>query len=622
MKRWLLLLLAVLLVLSGCDGKPVPETTQSTPPQTSETTERVPGPSLYVADSYLETLTQGAVQVFLPGKGTLMTYGFMGDDPVLFSYGESEIYVTRISAETGEVLAETVLSSDVDIWKGVGMDTDSLICFDGGQNQLLIFDGQLRRNRTVPMPEGAADTIVFSEDLSLVYYGVEGTLRALDLRTELSRLLLQVDGATVSPQKLLFRDTVLYCCVSGENGIYDGFFSVADGRMLDRAENFLAMDTLGDYYVAQCSDGPITDVLVGSRGGETYSFRTESVYGSVSILPGTGRLAEDFPMESGTGLQIYDSEKGNCLGKLFVEGVRWIGTVLEDAQGCVWFLTTDPQNEIDVLCRWDPAREENGDAVQRIGGYYTVNNPDREGLAQCEARAQELENLYGLEISLYQTPAEPADYTFTPEHQIRLLEAALDTLEQALAKFPEGFFRAAASVTESGSFHIGLVREITGTNYNTLPEEGCLQYWLDGNAYLVLKSGYAVEMDFYHGLCHALETFVVGNSIHYDFWDDNNPKGFAYDYSYANHQNHRESPWIQDETRAFIDTYSMTYPMEDRARIFAYAMTEGNEHLFATETMQAKLKQLCMALREAFDWKKTEAVLPWEQYLQEPLRMK
>ena len=55
MKRWLLLLLAVLLVLSGCDGNPVPETTQTTPPQTVETTERIPGPTLYTADSRLET---------------------------------------------------------------------------------------------------------------------------------------------------------------------------------------------------------------------------------------------------------------------------------------------------------------------------------------------------------------------------------------------------------------------------------------------------------------------------------------------------------------------------------------------------------------------------------------
>ena len=619
MKRWLLLLLAVLLVLSGCDREPIQETTQATPPQTSETTQRVPGPSLYVADSYLETNTQGAVQVFLPEMGQLLTYGFMGEDPVLFSYGGSEIYMTRISADDGEVLAEGTLSSDVDLWMGMGMGPDSLICYEGAKKQFLVFDGQLRQIRTIPVPEEISESIVFSEDLSVAYYGVENTLRALDLRTEISRLLLQMDGANVYPETLLFQDSVLYCYVSGPDDMYDGFFSVTDGRMLDREENFLSMETKEDYYVARCADGLVTEVLVGTRGGELRSFQPENVFGSVGILSRTGRLVEHLSLETGTGIQVYDPEAGNCLGKLFMNGVTWAGTIREDAQSRVWFLTTDPQMEADVLCRWDPSFADNGDALQRIGPHYTVDNPDREGLALCEARAQQLEAQYGVDICLYEGMTEPSDYAFIPEHQILLLEAGLDALEQAMEKFPEGFFRTAANVTESGKFQISLVRDIVGTQYNILPDDGGLQYWIDGNAYIALKAGYSVETSFYHELCHALETFVVGNSIHYDFWDDKNPKGFNYDYSYNNCNDHWESPWLQEENRAFIDSYSMTYPMEDRAQIFEYAITAGNESYFTSETMQLKLKQLCMAFREAFGWKKSQETFLWEQYLNESL---
>lgn len=622
MKRWLLLLLAVLLVLSGCNGDPVPETIPSTPPQTSETTQHIPGPSLYLADSQVEAGTQGAVQAYLPETGALATYGFMGDDPVLFAYGESEIYVTRISAETGEILAEGTLPGTVSLWEGLALGTDTLVCYDETEHLLRLYDGQFRQTRTLPLPEDVAGSIAVSEDLSTAYYSIGGTLYALELRTELSRLVLQMGDAEVFPEMLLFRDTVLCCTVSGPYDSCQCFFSATDGRQLGQEDRLLSMQTLGDAYVARCADGLVTEVLVGTRGGEVSSFAPDNAFANVGILRRTGRLVEDLTQETGTGLQIYDPETGICLGKLFLEGVSWVGTVHEDAQGRLWFLTTDSQLGADVLCRWDPAGEENGDTLERIGPYYTVDNPNREGLQQCRERADQLEKTYGVEILLYDEAPEPADYAFTPEHQIVMIEAALDTLEKAMARFPEGFFRTAADVTASGAFRISLVREITGTQYNSLPDGSGLQYWLDGNAYMALKTGYGLETAFYHQLCHGLETFVVGNSIHYDFWNDQNPKGFAYDGSYGLYQNHLESPWLQAETRAFIDAFSMTYPMEDRARIFEYAMTEGNEAFFATETMQLKLKQLCMAIREAFGWKKTDIVLPWEQYLQEPLKMK
>ena len=63
----------------------------------------------------------------------------------------------------------------------------------------------------------------------------------------------------------------------------------------------------------------------------------------------------------------------------------------------------------------------------------------------------------------------------------------------------------------------------------------------------------------------------------------------------------------------------MTYPKEDRAEIFAYAMEVGNEDYFVSDVMQSKLKQICKGIREAFGWKKDERIFLWEQYLNVPL---
>ena len=44
----------------------------------------------------------------------------------------------------------------------------------------------------------------------------------------------------------------------------------------------------------------------------------------------------------------------------------------------------------------------------------------------------------------------------------------------------------------------------------------------------------------------------------------------------------------------------MSFEKEDRARIMEYAMTPGHEDLFQSPYMQAKLRQLCLGIREAF----------------------
>ena len=64
-----------------------------------------------------------------------------------------------------------------------------------------------------------------------------------------------------------------------------------------------------------------------------------------------------------------------------------------------------------------------------------------------------------------------------------------------------------------------------------------------------------------------------------------------------------------------MDTYSMSFPKEDRARILERAMEQGNEALFASPAMQAKLSCLCQAIREAYGLKKSPETFRWEQYL-------
>jgi hypothetical protein len=125
-----------------------------------------------------------------------------------------------------------------------------------------------------------------------------------------------------------------------------------------------------------------------------------------------------------------------------------------------------------------------------------------------------------------------------------------------------------------------------------------------------------MEQSFYHELFHIIDSRVMSKCSLYDTWDTLNPKGFSYDYDYIANQNREDYQLTEGDRRAFIDIYAMSYPKEDRARIFEYAMLAHQEEVFASDIMQSKLSRLCAGIRKGLGISKSTENLPWEQYLQ------
>ena len=145
-----------------------------------------------------------------------------------------------------------------------------------------------------------------------------------------------------------------------------------------------------------------------------------------------------------------------------------------------------------------------------------------------------------------------------------------------------------------------------------------IQYWLEDRPCIALTTS-ATEGSLNHELCHVMDTRVFAHSNAYDQWEELNPSGFKYDYDYAANATRNAGEYLREAERCFIDTYSMSFPKEDRARVLEYAMTPGNVDYFQSRVMQAKLKQICLGLREAFGLKKSPETFLWEQYLKESL---
>lgn len=231
-------------------------------------------------------------------------------------------------------------------------------------------------------------------------------------------------------------------------------------------------------------------------------------------------------------------------------------------------------------------------------------------LTQAEAMSAR----YGIDILIGEDAAatEPWDYYFVPETDPFLLKGKLSYLESCLSVYPEGMLKVLSQ--DYGGLHVCVVREIRGRkSTGSLDSANGLQFFSDENEnYIVLAED--MEYTLFHELCHVIEDFLLPRTPAWDDWESLNPADFSYDLDFTENADRDGEAYLEDDTRAFVDTYSMSFPREDRARVMEYAMTPGNEDLFRPPIMQSKLQMLCSGIREVFSIPDSTSLL-WEQYL-------
>ena len=230
--------------------------------------------------------------------------------------------------------------------------------------------------------------------------------------------------------------------------------------------------------------------------------------------------------------------------------------------------------------------------------------------------AAELSTVYGIEILTGRnaTDFHPWDYVLLPETDEQEILNALEALEQQLQNYPKGMLEVLSR--DCGGLHICIVKEIQAKEGSGGIENAKgLQFHIPEGSFIALSQDR--EYTLYHELCHVIEDYALTRTDAWDRWEDLNPLSFDYDLDFEANQKRDGSLYLQEENRSFIDTYSMSFPREDRARIMEYAMTEGNGHYFASPIMQAKLSLLSMGIRQAFGLEKSEQNFLWEQYLKQ-----
>lgn len=589
MKVWLLLLILPLL-LAGCGNEPT--TTQPTTAPTEP-------PGLHDPGNALTEATYGAVQAYVPEITGFHTALPVGENLLLAADG---VLVLTEGHRLNPVL--TVMQ-DYDILFPL---PGGVACWQKAEGRILFLNEMLRQISSLQLPEDCEGEPFLTPDGKTLYYSSGSQIRALDLKTGIIRPVFHSPEKQVTLTAILRDGAVLRCNAGGETLI----LSAENGEILASGRDFDSLVAEGDGFFVRLTDAQVPQLVFGTTEGETGTiWNIEG--GLLYPVPEQNMLLVLCSVADGTRIDQYDLLSGRREASVTLPGVTEVWD-LQFREDGVWFFC-DVGGE--TLCCWNTANSAIKDDTVYTAPFYTREDPDTAGLAALSEQANAFAQRFGIQIVIGEAVMEhmPGDFAFVPEHMVQVYEKYLHALEQVLQNFPEGFF-AKAMEPRGGILRLCLVRAIQGNaESGTLDQDQGIQFWTerDGCVAVVLNDG--LEQSLYHVLMHVMESRIFNKVLTLDKWHTLNPKEFLYDNDYVANVNREDTKYLEGENRYFIDTFSMSFAREDRARIFEYAATPGNEAVFRSAPMQAKLRTLCTAIRQAFGLTKYQGELVWEQYL-------
>lgn len=583
--KFLALLLA--LLLAGCAAQPTP------------TTETTAADALYTPGHRLETQTSGMMQVFPTETSGFCRIWAMGEDVLLSGDGKLTCLSGASLTPGSTRQADTVLQTG----------SDGVWLFDGSAVQIL--DGSFALLQTVTIPDEVLG--VPGLEGSRLYYLSEGCLKVLDLSTGLSSLLR--DNMAFTDGTVQCLGDLLLLHLTDEDGIGKTLLvSAADGSTqypsLAVADACRFETGLGILL----EDGQVL-LLPDSDGAQKLTL--EEGEQIVGFLPEIGGLITCRNDTAGLTLRLYALSRGILRCSVLLPEVDLVGTGCVSADGTLYISAHSTQETAWWILRWNYEAFSPVSEDSCLEPYYTRDFPDVQGQASCEILARELGAQYGISVLLFDEAAAcaPWDYAFTAEYRVDKTNWALEDLKATLEAFPEGFLTKLRQDWED--LTVCIVDTIQGTaESGSLDSAEGLQFQNGSHFYIALapKEEDSLKHTLFHEFSHLIDNRVLTKTGAYDNWNDLNPQDFAYSLDL----NADMTPYkalLTGPDRVFIDNYAMTFPAEDRARIFECACTSGNEEDFVSPILQAKLQRICTGIRQAFDLEDAPERFLWEQYL-------
>ena len=604
MKRIMLLILLLTMLLTGCGGD-ISETTAPPEPTLSWLEETA------VPWDQEEMLYE--VPLTVPG-GMQYTSVISFNGDLLFWSADNHMENTVVlelcvfDLDTGAVAAQKDLPFPEYVM--VQVLEDRIYLCDSEAGQIYVLDQNLETVKTWDT-EAVSGAWYMGKNDRLYIYDWEGRFLVRDLNT----------GDT---QPVLAGESYVDY-VSAEDGVASfqyfrentgapayGVLDLATGKVFlleEEGEYFSTAHTDGCWLFGTYGDS--YSWYIRGDGGETFRISAGQDYLQFTERGEILRIAEDY-----SSLYLYDL-KGNSIAqcRLSYAGYEYISSeLIWNEQFGGYFLMLNGYAGDRRLLFWDVSQCEPGENLV----FEPVPEPS-EQVASLKQRARELGEKYGVIIYVADDCKTQFDEFYASQiSDYDQVNRALDILDEALGKYPEGFFRQ----LRYGSIHSIRIHLITD-----LMADGSGRY---GDGYVAFAQNmwdhYMIVIDiedtdcqtYYHEFSHVIDSYLEWDAgereealFSEEGWSDRNPawfNGYSYDYSV-------EHELVNDAY--FVDGYSTISPTEDRARVMEYAMSDYGFYTFEDKQgLQMKLQYYCQCIRDAFDTTGWPETLPWEQYLE------
>lgn len=472
--------------------------------------------------------------------------------------------------------------------------SDRIIGYVSETSTVVVWDSEFNIISEYDLENGVAGDPVACEDE--VYYCVNDYIRALNLETGLTRNIMQFVPEEQTLSGAYFGGRM----IGWHSGDITSLVSTVDGQVVFHDSKIKAFSTGNDSYFAVYQDGVVNQYIWGTLNDTPMQleFKESQIYPQMNCSD----IIVSQNLENGLKLMRFNMDDRVCVGSIEADGFGDIIDVVS-SEVYTWILTSNG------LYRWDYSADKPETQENFFREMVTSENPDTKALTACSERAKQISERYGIDIYVWQDAVlYGGEYVIAAEYQTDVINEMLEDVDSQLSGIPTDLLKI---TDEYCGLQICLVRSIRGDKF--------IQYLTDDGFCMAITPEADIQEAILTGLGWGIDSCVIGNSRDLDYWDDLNPFGFSYDYDYIVNEHRTDTNYITGKDRAFVDKRAMSFPSEDRARIFYYAMTDGNEELFSSPTLQAKLKTFCEGIREAYGWQKETVIFQWEQYLEQSL---
>lgn len=233
----------------------------------------------------------------------------------------------------------------------------------------------------------------------------------------------------------------------------------------------------------------------------------------------------------------------------------------------------------------------------------SVDGPELEdALSDIRARADELEEKYGITILLGNQANLPAKYCgkeIIPATDLQQLSAALTVLDEQLARYPAELF----AQFQNRAGEEGIVLCLTGEISGTLPTAGYTKLLRERYVLLLDVTAQEIVPTLHHELWHLLEMKISTDTFEIAGWSAQNPADFKYsgkyNTGYLDLTNWTYSAGNGAESH-FLDPYSRINAREDRAQIWQAILSGQTQPFVESAYLRQKLQLITQALTTRF----------------------